>query len=157
VDQTGRKPSRTRRILAEAALVPPFAAAVWSLFEPWAHGRVIGFLGVTRSIGAVLLVGTGLALALGACAAIAWNTRRMLAAGAVHAATGILLAGVSLRAFEMIRDAGVKALGLLPIASVRPGRGWFLFLGAAAWMLTWGTFQLVTAAVLRRRREPDCP
>ena len=135
-------PRKRWRIIGIAALVPPFATAFYALTEPWARARVVAVWGITRSVEATLLLAAGLALALAGGILVAWTGRRLRLAGLVHAGIGLLLAGISLQAFAMVRDAGVRALGFIPIASVRPGRGLLAFFAAAMWLLVFGLVEI---------------
>lgn len=141
------------RMVRIAMLLPPFGAAFYSLFQPWARARVVAMWGISRSVEATLLVAAGLGVALSAALILAWHRRRPRLVAIVYLGIGALLAAVSYQAFAMVRDAGVRALGFIPIASVRPGRGLFAFAAAAAWMLTLGAIEL--GLVLTARRRPN--
>ena len=103
-----------------------------------------------------LLPALALAGTIAATVAIAGRTRLRLVAF-VHLATGTLLCGVAWLAFSMVRHAGVRALGVLPVAAVRPGPGLRHFVLAALCVVALGVVELVVA-LLRRRgastREP---
>ncbi len=138
-------------LLPLLGLIPCFLLASYSLTEPWARARVLGFLGISRSPGAVLLVIVSLAGMIGASFAVATSSRRREIAAAVHIATGILMAAVAWGAFSMIQHSGVRLLGVAPLASVRPGRGLRHFVLAAALVVVLGMIELFLAA--RRRRS----
>jgi hypothetical protein len=144
-------PRRRWRAIGITAVLPPFAAAFFALTQPWARARVVAVWGIARSIEATLLVAACLAVALAGGIYVAWSGRRMRLAGFVHLGIGVLLALVSWQAFAMVRDAGVRALGFIPIASVRPGPGLQAFGAAAAWMLLLGTTEILLAARSRKR------
>lgn len=144
------------RAVRIAMLLPPFTAAFYSLSQPWARARVIAVWGISRSVEATVLVAVCLAVALGAALALAWHRRRPRLVAAVYVGIGLLLAVVSYQAFVMVRDAGVRALGFIPLASVRPGHGLLAFAAAAAWMLALGAIEwsVVLTAPRRRKRSP---
>ncbi len=148
-----RVPRRLWRALGVAALLPPFAAAFYSLSEPWAKARVIVLWGISRSIGATLLVAAGLAVAFAACAWLAWTGRRLRLAAVVHLATGTLLGFISWQAFAMVRDAGIRGLGILPIATVHPGRGLQVFFAAALWLVALGLVEVALSFEFPRPRR----
>lgn len=141
------------RAVRIAMLLPPFTAAFYSLTQPWARARVVAVWGISRSMQATVLVAACLAVALGAALALAWHRRRPRLVAAVYMGIGLLLAVVSYQAFVMVRDAGVRALGLIPIASVRPGRGLLAFAAAAAWMLALGAIEWSVVLTAPRRRK----
>lgn len=104
----------------------------------------------TRSPEAVALLLGVLALAvIAAQFASRYGPRR---AGMLHIAIGIAMAFVSVMAYRMIRDAGVKALWVIPVASVRPGRGLVLFAGAAVGFILLGTGEILLAWRAARQR-----
>jgi hypothetical protein len=145
------------RLVRLLALLPPFAVAFWALTLPWARARVVGFWGLTRSPEAALLVAVALGIALAGGLAAAWTGRRQRLAGWLHLATGAALAGVAWQAYRIVRDAGVSAL-FIPIASVKPGRGLYLFAAAAVWLLVLGALELGLDRRARRgRRAPRTP
>ena len=139
--------------LGVAGLLPAFALAFFSLTQPWARARVVLFWGVARSPEAALLLLGGLAAAFVAGAAVAWTGRRAWLTAWVHLGTAALLGAIAWQAYRMIRDAGVHALGFVPIASVRTGRGLHAFAAAALWLLALGLLELTLAARRRRRRR----
>ena len=142
---------RTLRLLALFGMAPPMALAFYSLTEPWARARLVFLWGISRSPGAALLVVLGLVTALVGGMAVASGRRPRLAAG-VHLGSGVLLCTVSLLAFRMIEDAGVRALGLVPLASVRPGRGLQYFFLASILVMGLGMVEWVLVLHERRRR-----
>ncbi len=144
-----------RRLLALLALFLPTALAAYALTEPWARARVFLLLGITRSPGAIVLVLLTLLLTLLAGLAVTGRRRNPFLAAGVHLGSGILMCAVSWIAFRMIRDAGVKALGFIPLAWVRPGPGLQHFFLAALLLLGLGLAELATALVLRRRSQLD--
>ena len=149
--------ARVRRIAsftAKLGPVGPIILAVFALREPWAQARVVGVFGATRSPEAVaLLLGV---LVLAVVAAQVASRRGPRPAGIVHVAVGIAMALVAVAAYRMIRDAGVKALWVIPVASVRPGRGLALFAAAALGFLLLGTGEIFLSwrAARRRARRP---
>jgi len=159
--ETPRKRPRRRRspwrAIRIATLVPPFAAAFYSLSQPWARARVVVVWGISRSVEATLLVAACLAVAMAAGIALTWHRRRLRLVATVYLSVGLLLAVVSWQAFTMVRDAGVRALGFIPIASVHPGRGLHLFAAAAAWMLALGGIELALVLAARRRTPRSSP
>ena len=146
--RAARSPWRAIRI---ATLLPPFAAAFYSLSQPWARARVIAVWGISRSVEATLLVAACLGVALAAGLALTWHRRRPRLVATVYLGVGLLLAVVSWQAFTMVREAGVRALGFIPLASVRPGRGLHAFAAAAGWMLVLGGLELGLVFTARRR------
>ena len=142
------------RALAIVLLAPPFATAFYALTQPWARARVIVVWGISRSIEATLLVAAGLFVAFAGGVLVAWIGRRVLAA-TVHLGTGLLLAAVSWQAFRMVREAGVSALGFIPIASVHPGRGLRAFFIASLWLVSLGVIEAAVAAFRRKPRPED--
>lgn len=142
---------RRARFLRLSLLLPPFAIAFFSIFEPWARARVTLVWGVSRSPEAAFLLTGAVALVFVASAVAIWTGRRIGLAGAVHMAAGLLLGAIAWQAFEMVRDAGVKAFWLLPLVSVRPGRGLQGFALAATFLALLGLTELLFAAWRRRR------
>jgi hypothetical protein len=152
------RPRRRRRspprdvLLPLLGLLPAIALGVRSFMLPWARARVLLVFGVSRSATAQALVILALAGTIAATVAIAGRTRLRLVAF-VHLATGALLCGVAWLAFSMVRHAGVRALGVLPVAAVRPGPGLRHFVLAALCVVALGLVELVVA--LLRRRAPS--
>jgi len=142
-----------RRLLALLALLLPTALAAYALTEPWAQARVFLLLGITRSPGAIVLVLLTLLLTLLAGVTAIGRRRNPFLAAGVHLGSGVLMCVVSWLAFRMIRDAGVKALGFIPLAWVRPGPGLRYFFLAALLLLGLGLAELAIAVVLRRRMQ----
>jgi hypothetical protein len=136
-------------------LLPPYALGFAALFEPWARARVTLVWGVSRSPEAILLLALGLAIALGAGLFAFWKGRACTTA-LVHLGTGLLLGVVAYQAFDMVRDAGMRALGLLPLVSTRPGPGLRHFALAAALLVLLGAVELVIALWRRRARQVRC-
>jgi len=132
--------------LGVAGLIPPFLLAFASLTQPWAKARIVVFWGLSRSPEAVVILIAGLAAALAAGVAVAWSGRKPALSAAVHLAFGLLLAAIAGQAYEMVRDAGVRALGFVPIASVRPGRGLFAFAAAALGLMLLAILEFAVAA-----------
>ena len=146
---TWRRARRTAALAARLGPIPPILAAVLALLEPWARARVIGVFGVTRSPEAVAMLLGALALALvGAQIAARRGPHR---AGMVHVGIGIAMAWVSVAAYRMIRDAGVKALWVIPVASVRPGRGLLLYAAAAGGFILLGIGEILLSRRAARR------
>ena len=100
-----------------------------------------GALCVVALVGAVALVFIGSAVAI-------WTGRRIGLAGAIHVAAGVFLGAIAWQAFEMVRDAGLKALWFV---SVRPGRGLHGFGLAAALLVLLGLAELGIASWRRQR------
>jgi hypothetical protein len=134
---------RTARAVRLAVFAPPYALALAALFEPWARARVTLLWGVSRSPEAALLLAGALAAALALGVFAAWSGRGLLAAS-LHLAAGLGLGFVAYQAYGMVQEAGVRAFWLLPIVSVRPGRGLTWFALAAASLILVG---LVEAAL----------
>ena len=86
-----------------------------------------------------------------ASVAVSTRTRRRGAAAGVHLATGALMCLVAYVAFSMIRHAGVRLLGMIPIASVHPAQGLTLFLVASVLVVVLGLLEL---ALWSRKRRP---
>lgn len=141
-------------LLPLLGLIPSFLLATYSLTEPWARARVLGVWGVSKSPGAALLVTMTLAGMVAASVAVATRSGRREIAASVHIATGALMAVVAWAAFSMIRHAGVRLLGFVPLASVRPGRGLRLFVIAAALVAALGFVELILAYRRNRARAP---
>lgn len=140
--------------LGVIGLLPAFAAAFYSLSEPWARARIVLFWGLTRSPEALLILCAGLGVALAAAIAVAWRNRRPAVSAAVHLAFGLLLCTVAWQAYALVRAAGVRGLGFIPIASVHPGRGLYIFTAAAGWLVALGLLELLLAVLGRRRACP---
>jgi hypothetical protein len=138
-------------LLSTLGLLPSLVIALVSLGQPWASARVVAVWGVSKSWSAqVLLVAAVLAL-LFVAGAIATRGRRLLSVAAAHLALGGGMITVSLLAFEEIKRAGVSALGIIPIASVRSGPGVKLFFAAGAFAILLGALELVLGV----RRAPE--
>lgn len=134
-------------------LVPAFLLAAYSLAEPWARGRAMIFWGIRRSPGAAMLLAVTLAGVVAATIAVAARGRRRGLAAPVHLALAVVMGAVAFTAYSMITHAGVKLLGLVPLASVRPGRGLLLFLISAVSVLLLGLFELwLWRRAVRRER-----
>ena len=140
-----------RWILPRLWLVVPLGLTVYSLTEPWARARIVVFWGITRSPGALALVLMSSLSMLVAGVAVAGRRRSVFLAACVHLASGALMCAVSWRAYDMVEEAGVKALGFIPIASVRPGAGLRAFFAAALVVVAVGAGELVVALVHARR------
>jgi hypothetical protein len=123
-------------------LIPAFLLATYSLTEPWARGRAMIFWGIRRSPGAAMLLAVTLAGMVAATIAVASRGRRRGLAAPVHLALALLMGAVAFTAYSMIKHAGVKLLGLVPLASVRPGRGLLLFLIASICVLLLGLLEV---------------
>lgn len=137
-----------------AGLIPAFLLALWSLTQPWAKGRAFFVWGIARSPGAALLVIVTLVGVVASTVAVATRGRRHGPAALLHIASGLLMLGVGFAAYRMVTHTEVRALGILPLASVGVGRGLRAFLLAAALVFVLG---LVEACVAwgRRRTEHD--
>lgn len=131
-------------------LVPAFLLATWSLTQPWARGRAMLVVGISKSPSAVLLVVITIAAVVGASIVVATRGRRRDVAAAVHIAAGIGMVCVALAAFDLIQHAPTKLLGVVPVATVEPARGLYLFLGAAVAVLALGLLEAGLAALKRR-------
>lgn len=138
-------------LLPLLGLIPSFLLATYSLTQPWAKGRTLIVLSISRSPGAALLLAVTLAGMVAASVAVATRARGRGVAAAVHLATGTLMCAVAYAAFSMIRHAGVRFLGMIPIATVRPATGLKLFLGASILVALLGLIEL---ALWHRRRSP---
>lgn len=152
-----RTPERIRphlHLLPLLGLIPSFLLATWSLTQPWARGRFLGVIGISRSPEAVMLVVATLAGMVAASVAVAARGDRLQIAGTVHLVMGALMGVVAWTAFRMVRDAGIKIL-FIPIATVHPGRGLRLFVLAAGLVLALGVVELLVAR--RRVARPPGP
>ncbi len=145
-------PRRTLRLLH---FLPPYLLGFTALFEPWARARVSLVWGVSRSPEAVVLLAVGLGIGLGAGLFAFWKGRACTSA-LVHLVTGLLLGVVTYQALDMVREAGMRALWLLPLVSTRPGPGLRRFALAAALLILLGTVELVIALWRRRARRVRC-
>lgn len=141
---------RALRFLSILGLAVPLGLAIFALTEPWAKARVVLVWGLSRSPGAMLLLLLSLATLGPAGLIVALRGRRPLAAAAAHLVIGLLLLGVASGAYAMIQKSSVRALGLLPLASVRPARGFYLFACAAAAVTVLGAVELFLAVRLQR-------
>jgi hypothetical protein len=148
----GEETKRRVWLLPLVGLIPSFLLAIYSMTEPWARGRVVGFWGVSKSPDAALLLAICLAGMVAASVAVAARGRKDRLAGIVHLLTGALMGIVAYTAFSMVRHAGVKLL-FIPIASVRPGRGLRHFVLAAAMVIILGAIELAVAELRKRRSE----
>jgi uncharacterized membrane protein len=137
-------------LLPLLGLIPAFLLAIYSMTEPWARGRVIGFWGVSKSPDAALLLAVYLAGMVAASVAVAARGRRDRLAGGVHIVTGALMGLVAYTAFSMVRHAGIKLL-FIPIASIRPGLGLVHFVIAAGLVVLLGAVELAVATRRNRR------
>lgn len=124
---------------------------LYSLTEPWARARIVLFWGITRSPGALVLVLVTTLSMLVAGVAVAGRGNSLRRAAFVHLASGAVMCAVSWRAYQMVQEAGIKALGFIPLASVRPGAGLQAFFAAALAVLAVGNAELVIALVQSRR------
>jgi hypothetical protein len=143
---------RHLHLLPLVGIIPSFLLAAYSLTQPWARGRVILVLGISRSPGAALLVVLMLAAMVAVSVTAAARFRHLTLAGGVHLAMGILMGGVSWVAFRMVQHAGVKFLGLVPLASIRPADGLWLFLAASIMVMVLGLVEIAVSQERRRRR-----
>jgi hypothetical protein len=143
--------------LGVAGLLPAFGLAFYSLTQPWAKARIVFVWGLSRSPEALVMLCAGLVVALVAAIAVAWPGRRPAVSAVVHLAFGLLLGTVAWQAYALVREAGVRALGFLPIASVQPGRGLYVFTLSAAWLVALGLAELAFAWFATRRRVPAGP
>jgi hypothetical protein len=138
--------SKAIALLTTIGLLPSLVLAVYSLTQPWAHGRVVGVWGVSRSASAqVLVIGSVLAILVVSIGVIA-RGRRLLSVAALHLFLGFAMIAVSILALDKIKHAGVSALGLLPIASARSGPGVKVFFLAAFLIVLLGAFELAVGA-----------
>jgi hypothetical protein len=140
-------------LLPLLGLIPSFLLAVYSLTQPWALGRALIVLTISRSPGAAMLLAVTLAGMVAASVAAATRARRRGLAAAVHLATGALMCLVAYAAFLMIRHAGVRFLGLIPFATIHPARGLTMFLIASVLVALLGLLELGLWYAKRRRNE----
>ncbi len=139
-------------LLPLVGLIPAFLLAIYSMTEPWARARVVGFWGVSKSPDAILLLAVCLAGMVASSVAVAARGRRDRLAGNVHLVTGALMGAVAYAAYSMVRHAGIKVL-FIPIASVHPGRGLRHFVFSAGLVLLLGVVErIVVATRIRRSR-----
>lgn len=151
-----RTPERLRPhlpLLPLLGIIPSFLLATWSLTQPWGKGKFLLVIRISQSPEAVMIVIVALAGMVAASVTVAARTRRLQAAGIVHAVTGILMCGVAWVAFRMVRHAGIRLLGLVPIATARPARGLWLFLAASVLVVLLGMVELVVARLRVRARR----
>jgi len=151
-----RTPERLRPhlpLLPLLGIIPSFLVATWSLTQPWARGRFLMLIGISQSPEAVMLVIVAMAGMVAVSVTVAARSRRLQAAAIVHAVTGALMCGVAWVAFQMVKHAGVRLLGLIPIATVRPARGLWLFLTASVLVVVLGAIELTVAVQRARSRE----
>lgn len=141
---------RALQILSILGLAAPLAVAIFALTEPWAKARVVLVWGLSRSPGAMLLILLSLATLGPGGLLVAIRGRRPVTAAVVHVAIGVALLCVASGAYSMIQQSSVRALGVLPLASVRPARGLWLFGWAACSMIVFGAFELLLALRLQR-------
>jgi hypothetical protein len=143
--------SRTIGLLTTLGLLPSLVLALYSLTEPWARARVVGVWGVSKSASAqVLVIGSVLAILVVSIGVFA-RGRRLLSIAALHLVLGFSMIAVSILALDRIKHAGVSALGLLPIASVRSGPGVKIFFLAAFLVVLLGAIELAIGA----RQAPE--
>lgn len=138
-------------LLPLLGLIPSFLLATYSLTQPWAKGRTLIVLTISRSPGAALLLAVTLAGMVAASVAVATKSRGRGVAAAVHLGTGTLMCAVAYAAYSMIRHAGVRFLGVIPIATVRPATGLRLFLIASVLVALLGLVELGLWIGRRRR------
>jgi len=138
-------------LLPLVGLIPSFLLATYSLTQPWAKGRAFVLLSISRSPGAALMLAVTLAGMVTASVAVATRVRGRGVAAAVHLGTGVLMCVVAYGAYSMIRHAGVRLLGLIPIATIRPARGLTLFLVASVLVALLGLIELSLWRAKRRR------
>ena len=141
-------------LLPLLGLIPSFLLASYSLTEPWAGARVMFVWGISKSPDATLLVIITLAGMVAASVAVAARGGRHGTAAAVHLATGGFMLAVAWVAYSMIRHAGVRLFGFVPIAAVRPGRGLLHFVIAALLVVALG---ILEAALVRSRSRASDP
>ncbi|MFN8549264.1 MAG: hypothetical protein U0527_15140 [Candidatus Eisenbacteria bacterium] len=128
-----------------AGLIPSFALALWSLTQPWAKGRAFLVWGIARSPSAALLVIVTLVGVAASTVAIATRGRRHGPAALLHLTSGVLMLGVGLAAYRMVTHTEVRALGILPLASIGVGRGLRAFLLAAILVFVLGLIEALVA------------
>ena len=139
-------------LLPLLGLVPSFLLATYALTLPWASGRALIVLKVSRSPGAALLLAVALAGMVSTTVVVATRGRDVLArraAAIAHILTGAVMCGVAVIAFHMVKHAGTSILGLIPYASVRPGQGLRLFLIASILVVVLGLVEIVLAVLER--------
>ncbi len=144
---------RQLHLLPLLGIIPSFLLAAYSLTQPWARGRFMLVLGISRSPGAALLVVIVLAGMVAVSMTAAARFRYLTLAGAVHLGMGALMGGVSWIAFRMVRHAGVKLLGFVPLTSIHPADGLWLFLGASLMVVVLGLVEIAVSQERRRRRK----
>lgn len=143
---------RHLHLLPLVGIIPSFLLAAYSLTQPWAQGRFMLVLGISRSPGAALLVVMMLAGMVAVSVTAAARFRHLALAGAVHLGMGVLMGGVSWIAFRMVRHAGVRLLGFVPLTSIRPADGLWLFLTASIMVIMLGLVEIAVSRERRRRR-----
>jgi len=159
---SGAAPRRRRGrlglwLLPLVGLLPGLALALLSLTEPWASARVVLVWGVSRSPGAQVLVLVAVLGTLAATVAVAGRGRYFGIAAAVHLVAGALMYAVARAAYSMVSHAGVRALGLLPLASVHPGPGLRHFTLGSLLVMALGLVELVLALTWHRKRRRLAP
>jgi xanthine/uracil permease len=65
---------------------------------------------------------------------------------------GTVMGGVSWVAFRMVRHAGVKLLGFVPLTSIHPADGLWLFFAASLMVMVLGFVEIAVSQERRRRR-----
>jgi hypothetical protein len=143
---------RHLHLLPLLGIIPSFLLAAYSLTQPWARGRFMLVLGISRSPGAALLVVMMLAGMVAVSVTAATRFRYLTLAGAVHLAMGTVMGGVSWIAFRMVRHAGVKLLGFVPLTSIHPADGLWLFFAASLMVMVLGCVEIAVSQERRRRR-----
>lgn len=144
---------RHLHLLPLLGIIPSFLLAAYSLTQPWAHGRFMLVLGISRSPGAAMLVVMMLAGMVAVSVTAATRFRYLTLAGAVHLAMGTLMSGVAWLAFRMVRHAGVKLLGFVPLTSIHPADGLWLFLTASLMVVVLGLVEVAASQERRRRKR----
>jgi hypothetical protein len=140
-------------LLPLLGIVPAFVLAMYALTEPWARGRLLLVIGISRSPEAALLVLFSLVAMVSATVTVAFRARRLRTAGLVHLLAGVVMVGVTWQAYRMVEATAIRLFGLIPLGSIHPARGLWLFLAAALAVLGLGLVEIGIGALRARRRR----
>jgi hypothetical protein len=139
-------------LLPLIGIIPAFVLAMYALTQPWARGRLLLVIGISRSPEAALLVLFSLLAMISATVTVAFRARRLRTAGLVHLAAGVAMAGVAWQAYRLVEATAIRLFGLIPLGSIHPARGLWLFLAAALAVMALGVVEVGIGAWRARRR-----
>lgn len=123
-------------------IIPSFVLASYALTQPWAKARLFFVWGISRSPEAVTLVIMALTGMIVSTTMVAFKSRRRRVTAFVLILTGIVMAGTTWLAYRYVKEAGIKLLGVIPISTVKPGSGLYLFVVASGLVIALGIFEL---------------